>query len=163
MVILSQNMLTIHLRKERDPSRERHDKHWSGRQKGRGIRCVACSCDFVVFREVPQLSISLRNLFCSSCSTSFTSAPQFLVWLQLHNGDLSHEPPPWWQLPVDRKKTEFTIISKTNCHIYICLHLHFVFINTPADQICVNVPSSELWFRVSSSQAPNTDVPVSDT
>ena len=63
VVILSQNMLTIHLTKERDPSRKRLDEHWSGQTKGRGIRCVACSCDVVVFREVPQLSTSLRNLF----------------------------------------------------------------------------------------------------
>lgn len=63
-------------------------------------------CVFVAFRERLQSGASLKSL-CSLCFTSFTSAPRFLVWLLLHNGDLSHEPPPWRPTPANRKRCDF--------------------------------------------------------
>lgn len=109
VVILSHNILMVTWKK--NSCLQRGKKNRAGDENWRGIRCMACSCDvyFVVVALRKGSSIQCLSLLslCSSCCTLFTSDPRFLVWLRLHNGDPSHEPPPWWQPPGDRKKSGF--------------------------------------------------------
>lgn len=74
-----------------------------------GTGCMACSHDvkFAAERERERDWLHSCASLQSLCG-SFTFAPPFLFWLLLHNGDLPHEPLPWWQVPEDREQNNIT-------------------------------------------------------